>query len=379
MGKRICYIVNTDWAFLNFRLPIAQACLKKGYEVFVITEVTDNKIVSSLEEKGIIVQDLDFKRKNSNPLRLIYIILKITVLLIKIKPSLIHLIAIKPVLLGGIATRIVGIDRVIIAVTGLGSTFLGKSIWDQIRKNLIKMLYRISLGGNNVHAIFQNKDDKDEINNIVNLSNTYLIKGSGVDLNKFSYQKENLDQNPQVLMVSRLIRDKGVIEFCEAAKQIKEEGSVAQFYIVGELDHGNPSCIDQKEIDLYSVNNHVIFKGYTDNILRELINCNLFVLPSYGEGFPKSIIEASSIGRAIITTNVSGCRDAVVNKKNGFIVECKDVGELKSKIKYLLTNIEERMRMGRESRLIAEKTYSINKVVEKHLEIYKRSENHINN
>tara|TARA_Y100001935_G_scaffold236314_1_gene220915 strand:- start:1258 stop:2376 length:1119 start_codon:yes stop_codon:yes gene_type:complete len=371
MKKKICFIVNTDWAFINFRLPIAQACLKKGYEVFVLTEITDQDIVLKLKNEGIIVRALDLKRKNSNPFHLLYIIFKISVFFIKIKPAIVHLITIKPVLLGGIASRIVGIDKVIVAITGLGSTFLGKGAWNKIRKYLVKKLYRISLGTNNLHAIFQNEDDKNEIKNIINLSNTYLIQGSGVDLDKFSYHEENLDQNPRVLMVARLIRDKGVIEFCEAAKELKEEGCKAEFCIVGALDPGNPSCINQEKLDAYSKNNQVIFKGFSENVLQELINCNLFVLPSYGEGFPKSIIEASAIGRAVITTDVSGCRDAVVDQMNGFIVKSKDIIELKTKIKFLLTNTEERKRMGKASRSIAEKNYSINKVVKSHLEIYK--------
>ena len=374
MKKKLCFIANVDWGFISFRLPIAQEAQKQGYEIHLITELTNkDNSVRTLKENNIYIHNMEFKRSNSNPVHLFFLLVKIIKKLKLIKPDIVHLITIKAVLIGGLAARIANINKVVIAITGLGYTFIQEGMIAQFRRFLLTLLYKASLNTKKVHLIFQNHDDRKEILEIVNNRDIKysLIPGSGVNLSSFPYTEETIYDKPKVLMIGRLLKDKGILEFVEAANILKNREIKSEFIAIGEIDEGNPASLDGKSLKKISSLNLVNFKGYVKDVAKEIKESNIVVLPSYREGFPKALIEASSIGRALIACDVPGSREAVIHKENGLIVKPREAEDLAKAIEHLLNDDDRRKRMGLKSTAIAERKYDINKVVQTHIEIYK--------
>ncbi len=374
INKKLCFIANVDWGFITFRLPIAKEAQKIGYEIHLITEVTNkNNSIKTLKENNIYVHNIKFKRSSSNPIHLFFLLIKIIKKFKIIKPDIVHLITIKAVLIGGLAARITKIDSVIAAITGLGYTFIQEGIFARFRRVLLTLLYKTSLNTKKVHLIFQNHDDQKEILEIINnreIKST-LIPGSGVNLNEFPYTEETILKKPKVLMIGRLLIDKGILEFVEAAKILESKKIKSEFIVIGEIDEGNPASLDRKSLNKLSALNLVNFKGYVKNVSQEIKESNIVVLPSYREGFPKALIEASSIGRALVACDVPGSREAIANEENGLLVKPKKAEDLANAIEHLLNDKDKRKKMGLKSRAIAEEKYDIKKIVQKHIEIYK--------
>jgi len=199
-----------------------------------------------------------------------------------------------------------------------------------------------------------------------------VIRGSGIDLNKFIYHQENNNQKPIVIMISRLLKDKGILEFCEAARILKNKGYSANFSIVGDIDFGNPTSLSDSELRDLKNEKIVKFIGYQENVYDFLVSSNIVVLPSYREGLPKILIEAAACGRATVTTDVPGCRDAIEADKTGILVPVRDPNKLAEAIEKLINNPEMRIQYGKAGRELAKKEFSIEEVVKNHLVIYKK-------
>ena len=372
MKEKLFFINNVDWGFTSFRLPIAKQAIEEGIEVHLITELTGKyKSEGLLKNSGIIVHNVNFKKGSSNPLYLLALLFKIFSILKNYNPEIVHLVTIKSVLIGGLAARLARINALVLAISGLGYTYIEQGLSAKIRKVLITFLYKIVLESKNIFIIFQNKDDKEEMLSKNKDLPHLIIPGSGVDLLKFKFVEENITQTPKITMISRLLVHKGVLEFVEAAKLIKEQNVKAQFELIGDLDFDNPASLTLDQYKEIKESGNVVLKGYIEDIALELENTNLVVLPSYREGFPKVLIEASACGRAIVTTDVPGCREAVEHQKNGLLVPKENSFELAKAIRYLIENPNERRNMGLKNRKIAEDRYSINQVVNAHIRIYK--------
>ena len=367
--KKLLFIVNTDWFFVSHRLPIAIEAINQGYEVHLATDVSNKSKI--LNKNGINVHPLKLHRSNSNIASLILEFKEIFSTIRMIRPDILHLVTIKPVLLGGIASRLVHVPALVYAVSGLGFVFLDKGFTAFIRRKIIFILYRISFSHFNKRVIFQNKDDQTILSKLCRLTpkETCLIKGSGIDLSTFSY-KEIGSELPIILFASRLLKDKGVKEFVMAAKSVNKEFQRARFVIVGEPDFDNPSSVIQEEIDEWKQKGEVELWGHRENMNMVISQSTIVVLPSYREGLPKILIEASACGRAIITTDVPGCRDAIKKNITGILVPVQNQKELANKITYLLDRPELCMKMGLAGRKYAEECFDINKVVDKQIHIY---------
>ena len=372
MKEKLFFINNVDWGFTSFRLPIAKQAIEEGIEVHLITELTGKyKSEGLLKNSGIIVHNVKFKKGSSNPLYLLALFFKIFSILKNHNPEIVHLVTIKSVLIGGLAARLARINALVLAISGLGYTYIEKGLLAKIKKTLITFLYKIVFKSKNIFIIFQNKDDKEEILSKNKDLPHLIIPGSGVDLLKFKFVEENITQTPKITMISRLLVHKGVLEFEEAAKLIKEQNVKAQFELIGDLDFDNPASLTLDQYKKIKESGNVVLKGYIEDIALELENTNLVVLPSYREGFPKVLIEASACGRAIVTTDVPGCRETVEHQNNGLLVPKENSYELAKAIRYLIENPNERRNMGLKNRKIAENRYSINQVVNTHIRIYK--------
>ena len=369
---KLLIIINVDWFFLSHRLPIAIAAKKRGYEVHIATKLTDSSHEKLLIKNGFHVHKLSFDRRGKNIFNLNYVFFQIIFLLFKLKPDILHLVTIQPIILGGIAARIVGIKKIVYAISGLGHTFLSKNFITNIRRLFIFNLYRLALANKNRIVIFQNPQDLALLSKKCSLSTSEvtLIYGSGVDLEKFKYS--DLPKSiPKVLMASRLLVSKGVYEFVNAAKILRKNGLKARFQLVGKPDYSNPLAISQNEINNWVEDGAIEYLGFQSQMDKIIASSHILVLPSYyPEGLPKVLCEAAACGRAVITTNQPGCRDAIEEGVTGILIETKQPKSLAKEIIRLLENRKLLNSMSVASRKRAEKLFNIDSIVEKHIEIY---------
>ena len=272
----------------------------------------------------------------------------------------------------GVAARIVGIKNIIFAVSGLGTVFISQSLLSFMRKYLVVKLYRLAFNCANSVAIFQNEDDRTLFieNKIIDSNKSIIISGSGVDLNTFSYEKESKGI-PIIVMASRLLIDKGVVEFVEASKILKKRNIIVEMRLIGSIDEGNPSSINYNQLQSWTTSNHVKILGFKNDIAKQYAAANIVCLPSYREGLPKSLIEAAACGRAVVTTDVPGCRNAIVANKTGLLVPVRDPVSLADALQFLVENPSIRQKYGEEGRNLAKDKFSIEKVVSAHLGLYR--------
>lgn len=371
MKKKLLFLVNVDWFFLSHRLPIALAALNYGYEVHIATSITDKH--AKLCSYGFTVHPLPLGRGKTNLLGEISTFTSIIKVLRAVRPDLLHLVTIKPVLYGGIAARLVGIKNVVAAISGLGYIFIAKGYKAAIRRRLIANLYRFALSQPRLQVILQNHDDKKILTKAAKLKpqQIHMIPGSGVNLNTFPHTAPS-EGIPIVVMASRLLSDKGVYEFVEAATHLRKQGISAIFQLAGEPDPENPASIPKQRLADWHKQQIVQILGHRNDIAELFSHAHIIVLPSYREGFPKVLIEAAACGRAVVTTDVPGCRDAIIPNETGSLVPVRDPGALATAIERLVLDINLRNRMGQAGRKLAEKQYTIEQVVTTHLDIYQK-------
>ena len=370
---KILYIVNEPWFFLSHRLPIAVAAKKQGYTVHVATRA--GEAVQEILDKGFIHHELSLSRNSSSVPNELASLLDIWKLINKVEPDVLHLVTIKPVLYGGIVSRLTSVNKVVAAVSGLGTLFLATGAKAELKRKVGIGLYRLALQSNKTTVILQNPDDKQLLIDLkaVKAEQTTLIRGSGIDLSEFKAFPENLDDIPVVTFAARLLFDKGLAEYIEAIKLLNKKGIIASYQIVGDLDPGNSTSATATDIEEWQSIPNLNVVGYQKDMATVLRHSNMVVLPSYREGLPKVLIEAGACGRAVITTDVPGCRDAIEANKTGLLVPAKDVNELAKAIEKLVTDSELRVQMGVAGRQLAEREFAIEKVVKQHLSIYQQT------
>ena len=342
--------------------------MSKKYEVHIISPGDCPDI---LKNNGFVFHSLDLSRIGMNPVLEIASIFSLYRLFVTIKPDLVHLVTIKPYLYGGIAARIARIAAVVSAVPGLGTIFIDNSFKYKVIRSFLWILYKLAFGHKNQKIIFQNTSDIVTLSNLVSFSNkkSILIRGSGVDLEKYKVQKEQ-NNVPVVSLVARLLKDKGVIEFVEASKILKKRNIQARMCLVGDIDTNNKTSISKFEIDSWTDLGLIEWWGYQEDIATVYAQSNIACLPSYREGLPKSLIEAAACGRSVITTDVPGCRDAIEPGVSGILVPVKDETSLADAIEELIKNPHKRNLMGKAGRNLAENAFDIKNVINAHLKIY---------
>ena len=371
--RKLLFVVNVDWFFLSHRLPIAQAALKQGYQVHIAAGITDR--LEELRSHGLVVHPLSMSRNSVNPVGLIESLLELWRIFRAVKPDIVHLVTIKPVLLGGLVARLARIPAVVMAIPGLGFVFTARGTVGVVRRKLVGTLYRLAVGHPNIKVIFQNPDDLLIITRLTDLhiSNTALIRGSGVSLDEFVVATPTPDR-PVILLASRMLADKGVREFVDAARKIRSRCTYLQlsprFVLVGEPDPSNPSSLTWDELERWEKEGVVEIWGLRSDMPAVLAAATIVVLPSYGEGLPKVLIEAAACGRAVVTTDVPGCRDAIEPGVTGILVPVRDVTALADAIQTLLANPQKCLAMGQAGRALAESAFDVRLVIDQHLAIY---------
>ena len=369
---KILFIVNNDKFFLSHRKPIALAAKEAGYDVTIVASSTG--LESQITELGLKYISLPMNTTGMNPKEEFKTYMFLKKLYKNDQPDVIHQVGLKPILWGTIAARNVGIKNVVNAVSGTGFLFSPEKRNSIVSKGICKILSLYS-SKKYYKYIFQNSDDEKEFYNagIIRHEQVTFIKGSGVDLNDFKYVPESEKDNGKIKCVftGRMVEDKGVLVIFEAARILREKYSdKIEFWLCGDLDK-NPNALKKEQIESECDGTYVKWLGFQKNIKDILSQCHIMIFPSfYMEGLPKSVIDAEAVGLPVITTDWVGCRDTVIDGENGYLIPIKDANALAEKIIILVDNSELRQRMGNAAREYAEKYFSIENVVNKHLELY---------
>ena len=369
---RILFVTNDSWFFVSHRLAIATDAISEGYDVHVsaLQDQTSEKIVQA----GCHFHAWNIAPRGRSIIAEVKAFVQLAKLIRKIKPDVVHLITIKPVLYGGILTRILKVPAVVYAVSGLGTVFVGNTGMLPGLRWAIKQLYKYSIRHPNATVIFQNSDDQSTLQQSLSLPNlnTEIIRGSGVDLSLFDVADEPVGR-PVVLMPARLLKDKGIVEFVTAAKILSSRGIDVEFQLAGgHVASGNPMALSPEEYDALNTVQNLTLLGNRTDIPQLMQAANLVVLPSYREGLPKALVEAAAAGRAVVTTDVPGCRDAIEPKVTGLLVPVTDAEALADAIEVLLSDNAMRQRFGEAGRKLAEKAFDIRIITQAHLAIYQK-------
>ena len=368
--EHLMLVVNADWFFLSHRLPLAKEALRRGWRVTLVA--SDTGSADLVRAEGIDFVDLPVSRSGTNPLREIQTVAFLARLYRRLRPSLIHHVTLKPVVYGSLASRSTPDVPVVNAVSGLGYTFISKASWHPLRL-VVQQLYALALRRRHLWTIFQNDDDLAHFvdDGLVDPDGAILIRGSGVDVQRFTPTAE-LSGAPVVVLPARLLRDKGVVEFVEAARQLRAEGSPARFALVGMLDPDNPAGIDEATVERWVATGDIEWWGFRDDMPEVYRQATVVVLPSYREGLPKALLEAGASARTLITTDVPGCRDVVTDDETGLVVPVRDASALAGALRRVLGDSALRGRLRAAARENVVAHHTIEHIVEAHFSAYER-------
>ena len=369
--KKLFLVINVDKFFLSHRKEIALAAKNAGYDVTIVTHFTGKQ--DEISALGLRVINLPENPTGMNPRDELQTFLFLYKLYRREQPDIVHHVGIKPMLWGTLAATLCHCRNVVNAVSGTGFLFSPDKRNSKVSRAVRWLLKKVNRS--TYRYIFQNLDDKREFENagISTPEQAVMIKGSGVDLDKYAFVPESDKDNSliKIVFTGRMIEAKGVLVLAEAAKLLREKyfGKI-KFLYCGDLD-ANPTALKKQQIESFCDGEYIQWLGFQKDIYSVLKNCHIMCFPSfYMEGLPKSVIDAESTGLPVITTDWVGCRDTVEDGYNGFIVPPKEAVSVAEKISLLVDNPEKRCEMGKNARAYAEKYFSIQEVINKHLEIY---------
>lgn len=362
---RIVLLAHYAPSLVNFRGPLIQALVGRGHEVFALAPDFDAAIEEKVKALGAIPLPYSLSRTGLNPLRDGLDFLRLCGILRRLKPDLVLAYTIKPVIYGTLASWLVRIPRRFAMIEGLGYAFTAsgeREGWKKrILKRLVRFLYALALP-QATKVFFLNRDDLTEFVSlkIVDPGKAFLLGPIGVDLDHFAPAPPVKDP-VTFIFIARLLREKGILEFVEAARRIKARYPGTCFVILGGLDT-NPGAISKEEVESWVREGIVEWPGQVEDVRPWMAQASVLVLPSYREGMPRTVQEAMAMGRAIITTDVPGCRDTVVDGCNGFLVPPRDVEALARAMERFIQKPELIERMGKESRRMAEERFDVHKI-----------------
>ena len=369
MRRTLLFVVNVDWFFLSHRLPIALEAMRQGYQVHIATGLTDR--LDELQCNGLVVHPLALDRSSAGLGNAWRTMVQLWQIFRTVRPDVVHLVTIKPMLLGGLVARLAGVPAVVAAVSGLGFVFTARGAKAAVRRWLVGALYRVALGHRNLKVIFQNADDLRSLAKVAHLpaAKVAMIRGSGVDLARYAHVPLP-DGVPVVVLAARLLADKGVLEFVQAVRLLRQRGCEARFVLVGTVDTANPASFTDAVVSAWVHDGVVEWWGHRADMPQVLAAAQVVVLPSYREGLPKVLIEAAACGRAVVTTDAPGCRDAIGPNVTGVLVPVRDAVALADAMEDLVKDPVRCKVMGDAGRALAEKAFDVRQVVAAHLQIY---------
>ena len=370
MQKKLFIVVNQDWFFLSHRLPIGVAAKEDGYDVTIISE--DTGVSNKIRETGLKTIDLPINKAGTNIKDEIKTFFFLYKLFRREKPDIVHLVGLKTMLWGSLACRLAGVKAMVSAVCGLGVLFDEEHAHSFMTRSILKVL-RVTHNKKRLAVIFQNNDDKAIFLNakIMKEEQCAFTNGSGINLQNYDYTPEPTDGLIRIIFTARMVEDKGTLVLIDAAKKLESEykGKV-QFLLCGGLDT-NPNGITKEMLESRCDGEYIQWLGHRKDVLELLRQSHIMAFPAwYREGLPKSVIEAEAIGRPVVTTDSVGCRDTVIDGKNGHMIPIKDSDALAMALKKLIDNPELRQTMGKNAREFAVKRFDIKDVVKVHMDVY---------
>ena len=353
-------------SLIGFRKPLILALLDKGLNVHVAAPdiLSNQAVVSELTALGVNIHEVTMQRTGMNPLADLRTLYSLSNLMRKLKPHYVLGYTIKPVIYGITAAWLARVPHRFALITGLGFAFTGEE--GDHRKHVravVQGLYRAALYHCQL-VFFQNPDDEAlfrKLNIVSAKANTCVVNGSGVDIDEFDVAPFIEQESPRFLQIARLLGDKGILEYVKAARQVKQLYPDVQFDLVGGLD-ANPTSINQDELNEWTTAGTINFLGRLDDVRPAIQASSVFVLPSYREGTPRTVLEAMAMGRAVITTDAPGCRETVIDGDNGFLVPVKNADALAQAMLRFIEEPKLIVQMGQRARVIAEEKYDVHKV-----------------
>lgn len=367
---KVLFFVAVDWFFCSHFMGRALAAKNAGYEVLVLTQVIEHG--DRIAQSGLCLIPLELDRRSVNPFSTLKSLLQIFRVYRRERPNLVHHVAIKPILLGTLVARLLGIRDVVNAIVGMGYLSTSERLSARLLRPLLSSALKALLNPAGSRVVFENKDDLRSFvaRGQVRSSDAILIRGAGVAPCQIQHGG-GAKGSPLVVLVSRLLWEKGIGEYVGAARLLRRRGVKARFAIVGDIDPGNRGCIDPSTIEAWRAEGIVELWGFRTDIPQVLAEATIACLPSYREGLPKSLLEAMAAGLPCVTTDVPGCREAVRDGDNGLLVPAKDSSALADALQRLLLNPDVAKKMGERGRERLEQEFSAQHVNEATLALYR--------
>lgn len=364
MRKKVVIALNTAWNLLNFRAGLIRALVAAGYEV--VTVAPYDKYAASLKSLGCRFVPLHMENGGTNPIKDALLTWRFLRLFAKERPDVYLGYTVKPNVYGSLAAHMVGVP-VINNIAGLGAVFIKGGLL----LRLVRTLYRLALD-RSAKVFFQNPDDRALFidGGLVKANVTELLPGSGIDLSRFlPVPFRGGGDKVRFLLIARMLRDKGVYEYVEAARQLHERWPQAEFCLLGFLDVQNPAAISRTEMDAWVADGVVNYLGVSDDVRAEIAAADCVVLPSYREGTPRTLLEAAAMARPIITTDAVGCREVVDDGVNGYLCQVRSADDLAAKMEEMLSiSVSQRTEMGFRGRRKVESQFDERIVIGKYLD-----------
>lgn len=371
--KNILILCSASFSLSNFRGDLIQLLIRENYRVYCAAPDFSDYTLDLVKSLGGVPIRYNLQRTGLNPMKDLNTIRQLRSIIKEFEIDIVFPYTIKPVIYGSFAAKKIGIP-VVSLITGLGFTFSQVNYKAKFLQWVTEFLYRRALRTNQA-VIFQNTDDLQLFLSrkiIKREQSLHVVNGSGVNLNKFPYQVRSHTHDTAVkfVLVARLMKEKGVDLFLDAAKKLKTEFPEAQFHIIGQPPKNNSSAISIEKLREMHDNGTIVYHGKSNNVARDIAELDVFVLPTfYREGVPRSILEALSSGMPIITTDEPGCRETVIADKNGFLIEAKKQEPLTQTMRYFLVHHDKIQSMGKNSRELAESKFDVNIINEKLLKV----------
>ena len=367
---RLLFLITEDWYFWSHRLDLARAAAQAGFDVSIATRVTDHG--ERIRGEGFRLFPISLFRRSRDPFVELAAVLELVRLYRRERPAIVHHVAMKPIVYGSLAAWISGVPVVVNAFAGLGYAFTdetrrGSMVHMSLRRAL-KILLRLSQSV----VVFQNQDDRGLLleAGVVEIQHTRIISGSGVDTKTFDV-RPSAEECPIVMLASRMLWDKGIGEFVEAARRLKQNGVSARYVLVGRCDEHNPAAIEPTQLRRWAEEGVVEWWEHRDEMSSTLASATIVVLPSYREGLPKVLLEAAACGKPLIATDVPGCRDIVTHGINGLLVPARNPAALAAAIDSLLRDSSLRAAMGVAGREVVIRAFSVEKVAGQVVDLYR--------
>lgn len=368
-SRKVLYLVAEDWYFCSHRLMLARAAMRHGFEVIVATRVNAHGDI--IRNEGLKLLPIRMRRESKNVLHELSTVWELIKLYRRERPEIVHQVALKPILYGSIAALFSPGTKIVNVLAGFGFLSTSSSWKARLLRPVVRRAFRLFFNLSRTRLIVHNSDDyRDLLDGMVkDEQRISLIRGNGVDTDLFAPAPEP-EGTPVIVLPARMLWNKGVGEFYAAAQILKKRGVEARFVLVGRTDEASPAAISVAQLERWAATGAIEWPGHCDDMPSVYRSATIVCLPSYREGIPKSLLEAAASGRAIVSTDVPGCREVVRHGENGLLVPARDPEALATALELLLSNADLRSAMGRQGREIVLKEFSSVQIIGKVLRLY---------